>query len=164
MRENRMDSAYIFDALIASRMELIHRAMRLRLRALAEELHIPMKHLELILAIVSFNMDTAGGIAKQLGVSRSLLSKNIEEAVHAGYIETTPDAKDRRVVRLHLTPQAEIVAERCKEMRKTFHQEITEGIDPAALDTSMHVLRQMWENMERMTAQEENAACRKENR
>ena len=86
MRGEWVDAAYVFDGFIASRMDVLHRAMRVRLRAMAEALGVPAKHLELVMIIASAEADTAGEIAKQLGVSRSLLSKNVEEAVRAGYI------------------------------------------------------------------------------
>ena len=98
MRGEWVDAAYVFDGFIASRMDVLHRAMRVRLRAMAEALGVPAKHLELVMIIASAEADTAGEIAKQLGVSRSLLSKNVEEAVRAGYIETAQDPADRRVV------------------------------------------------------------------
>ena len=104
MRGEWVDAAYVFDGFIASRMDVLHRAMRVQLRAMAEALGVPAKHLELVMIIASAEADTAGEIAKQLGVSRSLLSKNVEEAVRAGYIETAQDPADRRAVSYtHLT-------------------------------------------------------------
>ena len=70
MRGEWVDAAYVFDGFIASRMDVLHRAMRVRLRAMAEALGVPAKHLELVMIIASAEADTAGEIAKQLGVSR----------------------------------------------------------------------------------------------
>lgn len=160
MRGEWVDAAYVFDGFIASRMDVMHRAMRAQLRAMARELGIPVKYLELVMIIASAEADTAGEIARQLGVSRSLLSKNIEEAVQAGYIETAQDPADRRVVRLRLTPQAQAAAERCKAMREDFYRDICAGIDREALGVYLRVMQQMWENIEGVTARAENAAVR----
>ena len=110
--------------------------------------------------IASAEADTAGEIARQLGVSRSLLSKNVEEAVQAGYIETAQDPADRRVVRLRLTPQAQAAAERCKAMREDFYRDICAGIDGEALDVFLHVMQRIWKNIEGITARAESAAVR----
>lgn len=160
MRGEWVDAAYVFDGFIASRMDVMHRAMRAQLRAMAEELGIPAKHLELVMIIASAEADTAGEIARQLGVSRSLLSKNVEEAVRAGYIETAQDPADRRVVRLRLTPQAQAAAERCKTMREDFYRDICAGIDGEALDVFLHVMQRIWKNIEGITARAESAAVR----
>lgn len=106
MREEGIEAAYVFDSFVASHMEMMHRAMRAKLRSMAEEIGVPLKILELVMVIAAGEIDTAGEIADKFGVSRSLLSKNVEEAVRAGYIETAQDEKDRRVVRLRLTQRA----------------------------------------------------------
>ena len=158
MRGEWVDAAYVFDGFIASRMDVLHRAMRVRLRAMAEALGVPAKHLELVMIIASAEADTAGEIAKQLGVSRSLLSKNVEEAVRAGYIETAQDPADRRVVRLRLTPQAQEIAERCKTVRQDFYRDICAAIGSEELDVFLYVMQRIWKNIDGITARAESAA------
>ena len=92
------------------------------------------------------------------GVSRSLLSKNVEEAVRAGYIETAQDEKDRRVVRLRLTQRAQEAAGRCRAIRKDFYGSVCAGIDGESLKVCLQVLQQMWKNITGMMAQTEGAA------
>ena len=110
------------------------------------------------MVIAAGEIDTAGEIADKFGVSRSLLSKNVEEAVRAGYIETAQDEKDRRVVRLRLTQRAQEAAGRCRAIRKDFYGSVCAGIDGESLKVCLQVLQQMWKNITGMTAQTEGAA------
>ena len=158
MREEGIEAAYVFDSFVASHMEMMHRAMRAKLRSMAEEIGVPLKILELVMVIAAGEIDTAGEIADKFGVSRSLLSKNVEEAVRAGYIETAQDEKDRRVVRLRLTQRAQEAAGRCRGIRKDFYGSVCAGIDGESLKVCLQVLQQMWKNITDMTAQTEGAA------
>ena len=158
MREEGIEAAYVFDSFVASHMEMMHRAMRTKLRSMAEEIGVPLKILELVMVIAAGEIDTAGEIADKFGVSRSLLSKNVEEAVRAGYIETAQDEKDRRVVRLRLTQRAQEAAGRCRAIRKDFYGSVCAGIDGESLKVCLQVLQQMWKNITGMTAQTEGAA------
>ena len=158
MREEGIEAAYVFDSFVASHMEMMHRAMRAKLRSMAEEIGVPLKILELVMVIAAGEIDTAGEIADKFGVSRSLLSKNVEEAVRAGYIETAQDEKGRRVVRLRLTQRAQEAAGRCRAIRKDFYGSVCAGIDGESLKVCLQVLQQMWKNITDMTAQTEGAA------
>ncbi len=155
MRGEWMDAACIFDRHISSRIEMLHRVMREQLKRMAKTLELTVNQLELIVILSMSELNTAGEIAKALGVSRSLLSKTVEELVQAGCIEAVPDERDRRMIRLHLTPQAQETAEHCKAMQHAFYQEICAGIDGGDMDVTFRVLRQMWENMGRMLARTE---------
>ena len=53
-----------------------------------------------IMCLSTTKVDTAGRIARRMGVSRSLMSKAVDHLVRGGWIETKPDQNDRRMVHL----------------------------------------------------------------
>ena len=138
---------YMMDAAFPAHIDRIYRVMRAHFKDTAARAGLTTSQLELLLVIATTDLNTAGAIAKRIGVSRSLLSKTVDELVRGDFLETVPDERDRRVVHLHLKPRAEEIAAQCRAVRSDFYRKICAGIDEEELKVSMRVMQQMWDNV-----------------
>ncbi|MGN0479556.1 MAG: MarR family winged helix-turn-helix transcriptional regulator [Hominenteromicrobium sp.] len=141
---------YMMDAAFPAHIDRIYRVMRAHFKDTAARAGLSTSQLELLLVIATTDLNTAGTIAKRIGVSRSLLSKTVEELVNEDFLEKVPDEHDRRVVHLHLKPRAEEIAAQCCAVRSAFYREICSGIDKNDLKIAMRVIQQSWENINAM--------------
>ena len=70
-----------------------------------------------------------------------------------GYVKRCADPNDRRIRRLHLLPAAEPILAQITQYREQIHNELAEGLDPAAWESALKVFHHM---KDKLTA--ENAA------
>lgn len=94
-----------------------------------------------VLLFLSNNRDynTARDIVRYRLISKSLVSKSLENLVSKGYIESRPDSTDRRYVRLYLTPQAEIAATSLNKAKSEFFKILNDPITPDERELLMHI-------------------------
>ena len=111
-----------------------------------------------VIMCIAIGCDTPGHIARYMGVSRSLMSKTVENLVQGGWIETKPDENDRRVVHLRLLPKAEPAAAHCCELRERFFAAMTDGVNPEDLEVFHRVAKQFGVNIEKFMAAEAERA------
>ena len=111
-----------------------------------------------VIMCIAVGCDTPGQIARYMGVSRSLMSKTVENLVQGGWLETKPDESDRRVVRLRLLPKAEPAAAHCCELRERFFAAMKEGVSPEDLEVFYRVSKQFGSNIEKFMAEETDRA------
>lgn len=92
-------------------------------------------------------------LAVILDVEPITVARLIDRLEASGHVKRCADPKDRRIHRLHLLPAAEPVLAQITLYRKQVHNELAEGVDPAAWATALKVLHHM---KDKLTA--ENAA------
>lgn len=107
-----------------------------------------------VIMCTAIGIDTAGQIARYMGVSRSLMSKTVENLVRGGWIETKPDENDRRVVHLCLLPKAEPAAAHCCDLRERFFTAMMEGVSPEDMEVFNRVSKTFSLNLEKFVAEE----------
>ena len=81
------------------------------------------------------------------------VARLIDRLEAGGYVKRCADPNDRRIHRLHLLPAAEPILGKITRYREQTHNELAEGLDPAAWAGALKVLHRM---KEKLTA--ENAA------
>lgn len=128
---------------------MMRRMMRRRTRAIEEKTDLKVGELEILMRMALCGLDTAGEIAKEAGVSRSLVSRSVEELVHRGYLTAEPDGEDRRIVRLTQTERARALLSSFEALREEFFSVMMEGISPEEQEVFLRVMRRMWVNMTR---------------
>lgn len=111
-----------------------------------------------VIMCTAIGIDTAGQIARYMGVSRSLMSKTVENLVQGGWLETKPDENDRRVVHLVLLPKAEPAAAHCCDLRERFFAAMMEGVAPEDMEVFNRVIKIFSLNLEKFVAEETDRA------
>jgi len=75
------------------------------------------------------------------------IARLIDRLEKRGLVERRPDAKDRRIWRLHLRPAAAPLVEEINAYRVELNRFITQGLKPAAVDAFVDSLLRMKANL-----------------
>ena len=103
-----LDDALVEEATKAySRAALVVEPFRMRLW---EEYGLTITQLRLLRMIGEPGTAALGELAEQLGITAATLSGLVDRLVKHGVVERRPDAGDRRVVRVSLTPEGERIS------------------------------------------------------
>ena len=86
------------------------------------------------------------------------IARLIDRLEKRGLVERRPDAKDRRIWRLHLRPAAAALVEEINGYRAELNQFITQGLKPAAVDALVDSLLRMKANLAAGNAAADQAA------
>ena len=97
---------------------------RKTLREAAQSEGLSQNEIEVLLFLAKGRYDTARDISRQRGMPRSLVSKSVDLLLKRGYLQASPDARDRRVARLRLLPPAQATVDR----GKAFFSQLCRGI------------------------------------
>jgi len=80
------------------------------------------------------DFNTACDITNIRGIKKNMVSFHVERLVRGGYLERKPIPEDRRKVRLVLTPKAEPVVEKGREVQRRFYEYASEGISEEEIE------------------------------
>lgn len=86
------------------------------------------------------------------------IARLIDRLEKRGLVERRPDARDRRVWRLHLKPAAAPLVEEITGYRAELNDFITAGLEPASVDACVDSLLRMKANLTAGNAAAEQAA------
>ena len=98
--------------------------------------------------------DTANEIARRYQMSRSLVSKSVDELRAAGYLTTLREEKDSRKVHLKLTEKCGPMVERLQKAHDIFVARATEGFEKQDLAAMQSIAARLRENLERFHREE----------
>lgn len=90
---------------------------------------------------------TQRDLAALLEVEPITVARLLDRLQARGLIERRADPADRRVWRVHLTPAAAAVLRQIAAYRATLHEEITAGLEPAAVERVVNALLRMKANL-----------------
>lgn len=93
--------------------------------------------------------DKAADVSELRFLAKSYVSKAVDLLQKRGYLQVQNDEKDRRVMRLKLTPAADPLIEAGNETRERFLKILFEGVSQEELQTMQKVHQKMMENLER---------------
>lgn len=88
-----------------------------------------------------------GGLAELLEVEPITLARQIDRLESAGLVVRRPDRRDRRLKRLSLTPAAEPVLDRMRELGAATREEALTGLSPADRERLVDLLLVMKVNL-----------------
>lgn len=94
--------------------------------------------------------DTAKDIVEIRNLSKSHVSKSVENLESEGYLQIKKDRADRRWIHLQLTPKANDIVTQAREIQQLFLSEISEGITPEEITILEKTATQIKKNIERM--------------
>lgn len=85
----------------------------------------------LLFALFRRDNRTIGELAEELQLARSTMTGMVERMRRSGLILMARDAKDRRSIRLRLTPLARRLKPRCRKLADRVERLLCEGMTPA---------------------------------
>ena len=91
--------------------------------------------------------DTASDIVELTGISKSLVCRTVASLVRKGLLRTETDKKDRRIVHLHLTSNAEKIAPALSDIHYRFVHTALKGVEPEELKTFYEVFGRIVANV-----------------
>lgn len=109
-------------------MMQVRRSVRAALREAAQSEGLSQNEIEVLLFLAKGRYDTARDISRQRGMPRSLVSKSVDLLLKRGYLQASPDARDRRVARLRLLPPAQATVDRLVLAKEAFFSQLCRGI------------------------------------
>lgn len=92
-------------------------------------------------------INTAKDIVIRRGLSKALVSKSVNSLVEKGLLSLTPDEKDRRLVHLKLTSNADEIISIALKSKEAFYVEITKSIEDAHMEIFKNVNEILLENI-----------------
>ena len=147
---------------LAEHLTQIARIINTELRKVLADEDLSAVESGVIMCLSTTKVDTAGRIARRMGVSRSLMSKAVDHLVRGRWVETKPDQNDRRMVHLVLLPKAEPAVKRCRELKREYYEKMCAGISPEDMQVFHRVVEQMRRNLENFTETGRYLEMRKE--
>ena len=82
-------------------------------------------------------------MAGQCEIEPITVARLVDRLEAAGYVERRPDPADRRINRLHLTPEADPILQRIMKEREYASQYIMGDMDPAVREAAIVALKHM---------------------
>ena len=155
-RDEQACTAVPFHDGLAEHLTQIARIIHTELRKVLADEDLSAVESGVIMCLSTTKVDTAGRIARRMGVSRSLMSKAVDHLVRGGWIETKPDQSDRRMVHLVLLPKAEPAVKRCRD------EKMCAGVSPEDMQVFHRVMEQIRRNLENFTETGRYPEMRKE--
>jgi DNA-binding MarR family transcriptional regulator len=86
-------------------------------------------------------------LAEIVEVEPITVARLVDRLQARGFVERRPDAKDRRIWRLHLCPPAEAMLQTIESYRSDLKRKICDGVSPAAEQAALEALLQMKANL-----------------
>jgi MarR family transcriptional regulator, transcriptional regulator for hemolysin len=86
-------------------------------------------------------------LAEIVEVEPITIARMVDRMAARGLLERRPDSTDRRIWRLHLLPQADVVLASLAGQREAIRRVVVDGIDESALCATVATLRRMKSNM-----------------
>ncbi len=93
--------------------------------------------------------DKAADVSELRFLAKSYVSKAVDLLQKRGYLQVQNDEKDRRGMRLKLTPAADPLIAAGNETRERFLKILFEGVSQEELQTMQKIHQKMMENLER---------------
>ena len=93
------------------------------------------------------DVDTAKDIAKNLGISQSLICRSVDSLTRKGLIDVVKDSDDRRVNHLTLNIKDKSLRNTLLSMDPEFEKQMTEGVAADDLVVFQRVISRMAENV-----------------
>ncbi len=146
-RDEQACTAVPFHDGLAEHLTQIARIIHTELRKVLADEDLSAVESGVIMCLSTTKVDTAGRIARRMGVSRSLMSKAVDHLVRGGWIETKPD---------------EPAVKRCRELKYEYYEKMCAGVSPEDMQVFHRVMEQIRRNLENFTETGRYPEMRKE--
>ena len=128
----------------------LHRLYNLTLRDFGRANGLSQTEMDVLLFLYNNpQYDKAADVSELRFLAKSYVSKAVDLLQKRGYLQVQNDEKDRRVMRLKLTPAADPLIAAGNETRERFLKILFEGVSQEELQTMQKIHQKMMENLER---------------
>lgn len=117
----------------------------------AKRYAITANEMEFIVFLGHSKLDTAKDIVNHRGYSRSLVSKTVDSLVRGGYITSSTDERDRRVVHLALTEKAREIMGDLEKTVRDIRMLAFEGISAEEILQAKDILNKILNNFQKIS-------------
>ncbi len=117
------------------------------------ELELNLTQASILAYVSDFGPVTQTKIADHLGQGRAATGATIDRLQERGLVERQPDAEDRRVWQIQLTPPGHDMVARIGEIDKTLRTELRAGISRSDRQALATVMQQLQTNLRAATTQ-----------
>lgn len=93
--------------------------------------------------------DTARDVAETRRISKSNVSKAVDSLMARGFLTVQADSKDRRLLRLSLTPAAQAPVQAAQAAQARFFETLHQGIAPEDLGALERTVAQIVQNLQK---------------
>lgn len=90
---------------------------------------------------------TQTALADQMDMEPIAVGRVIDRLQKAGFVERRSDPNDRRIWRLHLSPQSTQIMDAIERVSASVREDSVAGVDPDELQTTLKVLSQIRETL-----------------
>ena len=118
------------DANIGFLMHDVSRLMRYRFDARARDLGVTRPQWRALVHLARSPGSTQTELADLLDVEQITLCRMVDRLADAGLVERRPDARDRRVRRLHLLPPAHAIVDDLAAIGAVLEEEVLSPLEP----------------------------------
>ena len=118
---------------------------------LVQKSRLSVRELEVLLFLANNpDFDTARDIAEFRALSKSQVSQAVELLSAEGLLHRTPDAADRRIVHLSITPEGEPITKEAQEIQALCGKQLFAGLTPEQTQQLHTILKVMLHNGEQL--------------
>ena len=118
---------------------------------LVRKSHLSMRELDVLLFLANNpDYDTARDIAEFRSLAKSQVSQAVELLAAEGLLLRTPDATDRRVIHLSITPEGSPLAREAQEIQVRCGQQLFSGLTAEQMQHLHTILEVMLHNGEQL--------------
>lgn len=122
--------------------------MRFLTKFYLNKYNLSISEVEILLFIKLSGKNTSKDYVDYSGMSRSLVSKNVDSLVKKGFLVQAQDPSDRRVFHLHLNEKAKDFVDSYKELKKKTLDCVLQGISDEEIEVMEKIMERMTNNLD----------------
>ena len=132
-------------ALVTQRMA---QGVRDAQREAAREEGLGITEMQVLMSLDNGWFDTARDICRVWSLSRSQVSKAVDQLTRRGYVQARQDQADRRVMHLALQPAAEPVLAKMSQAKERFIHQMVQGVTEEEFDAFDSMAKKVAANLQ----------------
>jgi len=130
------------------------RSIRQLIAAKAVPLDITPHHYWMLMILCKGAPMSLGGLARAMWMDAPTVSRMVQKMGARGYLAVGPDPAHGTRVRIHVTPEGEVLCEKLIKIDGDFHEYSQKGMTPSEVDSLRELLCKYIRNLDVMVASE----------
>ena len=111
----------------------------------AEGVKVPPAQAGILFLLEERDGQTMSELSQVLSIDNSTITGLVDRLQKSGFVNRMASSKDRRISRIHLTPQGVEEIDRAKSVINKVNEEIKSGFSPQEMDTFKRILKSFFE-------------------
>lgn len=92
-------------------------------------------------------VDTAHLLRRELGITKGMVSRYVDNLLKKGLLKAVTDEKDKRIIRLSLSEEAVKISHRVTELGTDFVIAAFDGVEPDSIRIMVETLNRIYANL-----------------